>query len=370
MNLPDSLPLPPCDDRLPAAATLFDVEVMAAHIGQLFAYGVSGVRVRYIDYEPGVALTVQYVANAAVLGSPTIEAHATTDRDGWQMWAYPHDPVLPLLAADSRQLANAVGVHPRDLPVTRLAWVPQRRAVLRCGPVVVKLYGDPAERARAEHALERLDGVLPTAALIRSRPDHGAVVQQALDGRPFDREDATRLVASAAAILQKLHHSSLVGLDDLRPPKLLAAAARPAALAAFAIPELSERIRALIDQLTATIPDPADLVPVHGDFNVGQLLIDGDRTWVVDVDTLSEGSPSVDIAAYAANLFNGREADDGEVRAVLAGLREAYGPLPSDLIWHLAATMLRRVDRPFRRLKKRWPQRTETTVSAIERLLR
>jgi aminoglycoside phosphotransferase (APT) family kinase protein len=144
---------------------------------------------------------------------------------------------------------------------------------------------------------------------------------------------------------------------------------RPAGLASFAVPELADRIRGVTDQLTATIPDASDVVPVHGDFNVGQLLIDGDRTWVVDVDTLANGSPSVDLAAYAANLHNGRDADDDDVHAALAGLCDAYGRSPSDLTWHLAATMLRRVDRPIRRLKKRWPQRTEAIVSAIERLL-
>ena len=342
---------------------------MATHLGELFPGGVSGVRIRYIDYTPGLALTVQYEARTEAAGSPTVEAHAATHGDGWQLWAYPNDPVLSLLSADGDQLTKTLGVQPSDARVTRLAWVPQRRAVLRWGAFVVKLYGDPAELARAERALRTLEGALPTAALITSRADHGAVVQQALGGRPFDRNDAIRRVGGAAEILQRLHRSAMEGLDDLDSATLLAAASRPAALAAFAVPELANRIRAVTDHLAATMPDVADVVPVHGDFNIGQLLIDGDRSWVVDVDTLSKGSPSVDLAAYAANLHNGRDADDGDVHAALAALCDAYGPPPSDLTWHLAATMFRRVDRPIRRLKKRWPQRTEAIVSAIERLL-
>jgi aminoglycoside phosphotransferase (APT) family kinase protein len=112
------------------------------------------------------------------------------------------------------------------------------------------------------------------------------------------------------------------------------------------------------------------MVPVHGDFNVGQMLIDGDTTWVVDVDTLAAGSPSVDLAAYAANVHNGRPGDDENVRETLHSLVDAYGHTPADLTWHLAATMLRRVDRPMRRLKRRWPQRTEAIVAAIEALIR
>lgn len=342
---------------------------MATHLGELFPAGVSGVRIRYMDYAPGFTLTVQYEACTAAAGSPRVEAHATTHGDGWRLWAYPNDPALPLLSADGGQLTDTLGVQPGNARVTRLAWVPQRRAVLRWGAFVVKLYGDPAELARAECALRTVEGVLPTAALITSRADHGAVVQQALGGRPFDRNDATRRVGGAAEILQRLHRSALAGLDYLDSAMLLAAAGRPAALATFAVPELTNRVRALTDHLAATMPDVADVVPVHGDFNVGQLLVGGDRTWVVDVDTLSKGSPSVDLAAYAANLHNGRDADDDDVKTALAGLCDAYGPSPPDLTWHVAVTMLRRVDRPIRRLKKRWPQRTEAIVSAIERLL-
>ncbi len=342
---------------------------MAEHLGELFVGGISGVRIRYIDYAPGVALTVQYDARSAAVGSPTVEAYAATDRDGWRLYAYPHDPALPLLCADSAHLTKTLGLPPSDLPVTRLAWVPQRRAVLRCGAVVVKLYSDPAELRRAEQALRTLDGALSTAALIMSHPDHGAVVQQALGGRPLGRDDATRGVAGAGLILRTLHGLALEDLDDLRPAKLLAAAGRPAALAAFAVPELAGRIRELVDRLAAAIPEATDVVPVHGDFNVGQLLVDGNRTWVVDVDTLAEGSPSVDLAAYAANLHNGRRGDDADVRVALGALLEVYGPPPHDLRWHVATTMLRRVDRPIRRLKKRWPERTEAIVSAIDALL-
>jgi hypothetical protein len=87
---------------------------------------------------------------------------------------------------------------------------------------------------------------------------------------------------------------------------------------------------------------------------------------VVDVDTLAAGSPAADLAAYVANLHNGRTGDAAVVETALAALTDAYGHRPADLTWHLAATMLRRVDRPVRRLKKRWPERTVAIVEAIE----
>ncbi len=364
-----STPQLPPDQQLPAATTLFDVDAVVLPLSELFNADVSDVRIRYIDYEPGGALTVQYDARSAAVTSLRVEAFACTQGDGWDLHAYPHDLALPLLSADGRQLAEVLEIESGDCQVTRLAWVPQRRAVLRCGQIVVKLYGDPTELSCAEGALRAVGGALRTAALITSRPDLGAVVQQALGGRTLGRDDVIGSASGAAAVLRQLHSSTLGDLADLRPAQLLAAANRPAALAAFALPHLAERILALVQRLGATMPEAADVVPVHGDFNVGQLLVDGDDAWVIDVDTLAQGSPSVDLAAYAANVHNGRPADGDDMNVALATLIDAYGQAPDDLMWHLATTMLRRVDRPIRRMKKRWPERTTSIVSAIEVML-
>jgi hypothetical protein len=368
--VPRSLPLPPPDEALPAAATLLDAAAMTPHLAELFGVAVEAVRVRYLEYEPAVSLIAQYDARLASDPSVVVEAHARTIGSGWAMHAYPEDPALPLLAADNATLAAALGIETTGAPVDRLAWVPQRRAALRCGDVVVKLYANPAEAGTAVAALRALDGGVPTAALIAANFELGAVAQQALGGSALGRGDADGAVHGAAALLRGLHGLTIAGLDLLGPAAVLDAARHPARLAAFAVPGLAGRIDAAIDRLLATMPDLIDVVPVHGDFNLGQLLVDGDRTWVVDVDTLAHGSPAVDLAAYAANLHNGRACDSDEVSAVLARLVDAYGQAPPDLVWHLAAIMLRRVDRPLRRLKKSWPQRTEAVVTAIESLLR
>ncbi len=366
---PDSL-LPPHDAGLPVAGVLLDAAAMTPHLRELFAMELTGARVRYLDYVPGESLTVQYDATMEGDDASRVEAFATADGQGWRLHAYPDDPMLPLLCASAAELRNALELSASDTTVTRLAWIPSRRAVLRCGEVIVKLYADSAELARAERAIGAIGTVIPTADLIVSRPDRGAVVQETLGGRPLDREDATPHAREAAAVLRQLHAAELGGLDDLGPATLLAATRPPASLAAFAAPSLAGRIEALGRRLDATAPAVVGAVPVHGDFNVGQILVDGDTTWVVDVDTLAAGSPSVDLAAYAVNVHNGRAGDDDHLQRTLRALTDAYGRVPTDLTWHLAATMLRRVDRPIRRLKKHWAQRTEAIVAAVEALLR
>lgn len=365
--------MPPHDDGLPAAGVLLDAAAMAPHLSELFGRPVDRVRVRYLDYVPGRSIVAQYDART-IDDDTVLEASATAEGsgdDGFRLYAAPDDAALPLLGADAATLVGALDLPPLpgDTVVRRLAWVPARRAVLRCGPYVVKLYADPAELAQSERALALVDGVLPTARLVRSRPERGIVAQEALAGVPVARGDAIAGADSAAAILHVLHGARIDGLDDGGPAQLLAAIARPAALVSFAVPELAGRVAALAERLRETQPHLERTVPVHGDFNVGQLLADGDRTFVVDVDTLAAGSPAADLAAYVANLHNGRNGDAATVNEALDALVSAYGHRPDDLDWHLAATMLRRVDRPFRRLKKRWPERTAAIVGAIEELV-
>jgi hypothetical protein len=233
---------------------LLDAAAMTPHLGDLFAVEVSGVRVRYLDYEPGAALYVQYDAVVGDGDALRVEAHASADGRDWQLYAYPHDPALPMLGASAEILMGALDLPVANTAVTRLAWVPNRRAVLRCGDVIVKLYADPAELGRAERALRAIAGVIPTAALVASRPDRGAVAQEVLGGRPLDRDDAPLRAADAAAVLHRLHAAKLDGLDDLGPAALLAASRRPASLVAFGVPSLADRIDVISDHLATTVP--------------------------------------------------------------------------------------------------------------------
>ena len=350
------------------AATLLDAASMTPHLTERFATPLSDVRVRYLEYLPGETLTVHYDGRLETGG--VAEAYAHASPQGWRLHAYPDDPALPLLRCDTAGLADELRLHLGDAPIDRLAWVPGRRAVLRCGGVVIKLYADAAELHAARSALVALEGVVPTAQLISSQPDRGAVAQSALGGVALDRDAAALEAGGAVEILRRLHGAPIHGLPSLDPSDLLATAHRPAALVSFAAPALAERIRRIVEQLSNTKPVSGAVAAVHGDFNIGQLLRDGDQLWVVDVDTLASGSPSVDLAAYAANVHNGRPGDDDAVRTVLGALVGAYGEAPDDLAWHLATTMLRRIDRPLRRLKRQWPERIEAVVRSIEDLVR
>ena len=91
-----------------------------------------------------------------------------------------------------------------------------------------------------------------------------------------------------------------------------------------------------------------------------------------------------DLAAEADALITSRPAPEGTVgfhhyfehpsnlpvaQRALREIVEGYGATPPALEWYLAAAVMRRLDRPLRRLKRRWPERTERILTVVEDLV-
>ena len=150
-----------------------------------------------------------------------------------------------------------------------------------------------------------------------------------------------------------------------------------------ALPEQGRRARTQLTRLRALAPTTQPLVPAHGDWTCGQLLdlagepeaadaVDGIRAGadhglvVVDVDTAAFATEATDPAAYAANLTSGRVGDDARTAEALDRLLTGLGHRPGALGWHLAVALLRRADRPLRRFKTDWPDRTVRLLDGVQ----
>ena len=132
------------------------------------------------------------------------------------------------------------------------------------------------------------------------------------------------------------------------------------------LPELGDRLDALVRRLGDALPAGLPLVPAHGDFHVDQLLVrDGDIA-VVDFDQLCVAAPALDLATYAADVVRGRPNDLDRMQAVLEPLLEGYGERPDALDWHLAAAVLARAAHPFQRQVPGWRERVEATIAVAE----
>jgi aminoglycoside phosphotransferase (APT) family kinase protein len=124
----------------------------------------------------------------------------------------------------------------------------------------------------------------------------------------------------------------------------------------------------MLQRLTETVPAGLPMVLSHGDFSVDQLLVDTQgRLTVTDVDNACQAPEALDLSCFAANVMGGRTGDADQSEAVLDELL-AGRDAPPAVEWFYAAALLRRCDRPFRRQKKHWPEKSSTILDHVEKV--
>jgi hypothetical protein len=425
----------PDDPALPRLPVLLDPEAIAPFLHRSLGPDapLPDVRVHYLRYKPGTNIVVGYdvgldgrrydavamikagrslarraekpenVALARLVDGRSPAAmplHYDPELDALIQW-FPLDLDLPTLAEPPARLLDeleAAGMTLGEVdgePAT-LAYKPRRRAVLRVGEHVLKIYAHHEEFAAAAV------GLRAAAALCggRTATVHGdlatklVIVQAALSGlRPSEPAD---VALEAGQLLHDLHKSparsqrtalplpGLVAGDladgphadretDLaaaEPPHQLAAAERSVQLVTALLPTLRSRVQTLLHDLEAEMPSIDHLVPTHGDFNIRQLLVRPDGVAAIDFDAMCLAPAALDPATYASFLVHGEPDDLDEAMEVLEELLDGYGDRPDGLSWYLATCILRRSPFPFRYLDEHWPERIEGMIAASEAALR
>lgn len=381
--------LPPPDRHLSGLDLLDEsrlAEVLGAASGR--PPGPASPRVDYLEYSPGRALVLQASVEehgrcrSAVVRAGTAVHAGTRPGGAWLPqpgllvhW-FPVDPLLPALALPAAGLQALLTVG-RNVPtgvVARapelLAYVPGRRATLSVPPYVVKAYATHGRFRAARQAMLLLGAGtgLPAPRPVASVVSHRLTVQRFVAGRPASRDDALALAPAVRAVLDRLHASPHVA-PARRDAFLQLRRARSAVeVVAAVLPESAPRAHRLLSRLAHDVPTGLPMVLSHGDFSIDQLLVTEDgRLVVTDVDNACRAPAALDVAGFAANLMSGRCGDADLADAVLEAL-VAFGGRPPALGWHYAAALLRRCDRPFRRLKKGWPDKTVAILDHVERV--
>jgi ATP-binding cassette subfamily B protein len=402
----------PIDPALPRLPVLLDPDAMAPVLHRSLGADapLRDVRVHYVRYTPGTKVVVHYdvgldggrydaVAMNAAGGylarraakpenvalarrvdgrSPAaMPLHYEPELDALIHW-YPLDLELPALAEPPARLlekVDAAGVSVGDVdgePAT-LRYKPRRRAVLRVGKHVLKIYASQEEFAAAAAALRGADGLgVPTPTLEGQLPAWRVTVQPLLSGSPPSRP--ADVASGAGRLLRELQEAGAAeasaGAVAAAPPSdQLAAAGASAGFVAAILPALSDRLQALLRELEATVPSIDSLVLAHGDFSARQLLVTPEGLAVVDLDALCLAPAAFDPATFAAHLVSGEPDDLVHALDVLDQLVEGYGSRPDGLSWYLATCILRHSRCPFRYLDEDWPERVEGMVAAAETAL-
>ena len=398
-------PAPPDDPALPSLSRLLDPVAMAPLLGSLlFEDQVPDARVRSVRYKPGNNVVVQYdvgtgsgwhtaVAFAragarlhrkrkqadnrkrallAVGRTPARKALGYLGEvDALVQWL-PLDIRLQILADRPERIAdrlNNKGI-PTDLEKPELLrYWPRRRAVMRYGPHVLKVYRDQLDFEDARRAL-RLAGKLESVqvpAYEGSFTARQTTVQEWVPGHTPSLWPGSS--ESAGEVLAALHDDAHLDLPKVTARKLLSKATVRADFVAQLLPDLQFEVDALLADLRLTAPQ-LPRVTSHGNFHAGQLLVGPSGLVILDVDRMCRAAAAYDVASYAAHTVFGRPGDRQVLEATLESLVKGYGASPDGLEWYLAACLLRRAAVPFRFQDECWPEASTALVHLAREVVR
>lgn len=395
------------DRDLPQLPQLLDAQAMAPVLGRrLVGGGIPDVRVQSVRYKPGDNVVVQYdvatpggwstaVAYASATSGVKRKRERKTNRElarrvvdrtparkplsydrevrALVQWL-PLDVRLPLLSEDGRKLgkrlAKAGLTDVSDAEPEFLRYWARRRAVLRLGPHVLKVYRDASDFTDAERGLRASAGLrnVRTAACEAVLPGRLVTVQALLPGDSPSMWP--RASEAAGGLLADLHADTILPLLAITPDVILAKSANRADFVGQLLPELRGELDSLLAELTSRTPSGLPWVTSHGNFHAGQLLAGPGGLAMIDVDRLCLAAPAYDLASFAAHVAFGHPGELDLVTATLDSLLAGYRARPRALEWFLATCLLRRTAVPFRHQDEHWPEAMAALVACARSALR
>jgi hypothetical protein len=190
----------------------------------------------------------------------------------------------------------------------------------------------------------------------------------------LDREAVTATGAALAA----LHAQSPGALECWRREDETAYLFALSSEIGFVCPRLSARSDGLARRLASWLARaPVAQSPVHSDFSDAQVLIDGDRAAIVDLDSALCGDPAddlgsllaqVEIHAQSGRMSRGRV--ETMTSALLEGYRRTANGAPMERIApYTASGLLRRTRFAFRARRPDWEEITESSLDRAEAIL-
>jgi len=410
------------DTSVPGLATVLDPEAFLAALRRA-SPKVIRAEIGHVKYSPGAFCRAAYrieVGSAEVdvdaracrpqeLGSWVRKAH-TADAPGpletpcmvlrdvaVVVTVFPNDPKLPQLLSltDADQRAQVLrellpgqpgmweaGIRclryrPERRYAAELSGRDGRRALLKA--LTPKAYlrakrGAMAFRSSPPLRVARLLGASDQRQLLCFEWMPGTMLSERSALPEPDRQG----FSDAGVALAALHAQSADGLERWTRDDEIAYLHALSREIAFIYPEFSARAQTLVRRLTSWLGQLAPVsLPLHGDFNGGQVLIDGRDVAIVDLDSAYCGDPADDLGNLLAQLetfaFHGTMSADrvrqlrdalltGYRRAGTAALLERVGP-------YTASGLLRRARYAFRDRTIDWRQVVEASLDRAEAIL-
>ena len=221
-----------------------------------------------------------------------------------------NDAVSARLAAVLEQLGGSAA--PLSGGTNAFTWRVGDRVVRLLAGGSIHDAGPERSPSALAHAARRAAATGASPQVVAYLPEQSALVLQHAPGSPLTnarlREPAT--LARVGVAVRRLHSGTLTGRSLDMHRFLLEYARAPRLPAGWT--EALPRVRRIVDSL-------ADASPVlcHGDLVAANLIDDGDRVWLIDVDDAVDADPAYDLGG----LWVQAGLDEGHLSVLL----DAYG---------------------------------------------
>jgi hypothetical protein len=202
---------------------------------------------------------------------------------------------------------------------------------------------------------------VPVPAVLHVDEKAGALALAWVPGRGIENlrgGDAANAHAAAGRLLRAFHAPVADAAPGWTASRELEQLADWAGRTGDLLPAATTRLAALVTRLQAAVPGEAPPVRLHRDFYDKQVLVDGVRATLLDLDTMTSGDPALDVGNHLAHVILRSRQEPGRSPAadVLAGeFLGGYGAdaeLQSRALWWQAAALARLV--VIYTLRPRW----------------
>jgi len=292
-------------------------------------------------------------------------------------------PLLSRLAPEQQELHEA--------RVVTLRYKPERRFVARLDvadkpAALLKIHTESRyqQARRAVKSLGPLDRFSTAQAIGHSDKYHSLLVSW-LPGKSLSSAIESGQATPCATLeacgraIAKLHNLQTAKLATRSKDDEIRAVIQQTKDFSYVQESLAAKYHRLSKQCTNAIPERLSTsVPTHGDFHVGQLLVDGKRVSVVDLDNVAQGYAAYDLGNFIASLERanllGTIGEDEKERFVAAFL-DGYQRETKDFIDHRAVRiyavsgLLRLIHEPFRHRTPDWQNQQETMLERADAIL-
>lgn len=170
-------------------------------------------------------------------------------------------------------------------------------------------------------SVPEIAGIVPGWRMWLSRKAEGRSASECLR-----QHDAQQLASRIPAVTRKLHRSGVSSPRQHSLNEELAVLDSALAKAIEIRPDLISRIEEVgsgCHAVASSLPS-ASPGPIHRDFYADQVIVSGDRLYVIDLDLFSCGDPELDIGNFVAHVTEQALRVDGYRRSMDAVRRAIY----------------------------------------------